>query len=65
MSTLSTLADEVVRRISGYTLRQDRQTHLDVACSASDLVLTLGSAQNVSTGVIQIDVEDECRIRYL
>lgn len=57
MSTINTLADEVIRRLSGFTLRQDRQTHLDVACTDTDLALTLGSALNVSTGVIQIEDE--------
>lgn len=57
MTTLSTLTDEVVRKLSGFTLRQDRQTHLTSAVSTTATTITVASAKNFSTGVIQIGDE--------
>lgn len=57
MATFSQMADEVVRKLAGFTLRQDRQTHLTSAVNVSDLTINVASAKNISTGIIQIDDE--------
>lgn len=57
MATFGSMADEVVRKLAGFTLRQDRQTHLTSAVNATAIVINVASAQNISTGIIQIDDE--------
>lgn len=57
MATFGQMTDEVARKLAGFTLRQDRQTHLTQALSTSSTTIHLGSANNISTGVIQIDDE--------
>jgi hypothetical protein len=57
MATLGSMINEVVRKLSGFTLNQDRQTHLIAAINSSTLSLSLASAQNISSGIIQIDDE--------
>ena len=61
--TLSQMIDEVVLNLAGYTFQQDRATYLKTAVttttssSASPLILSLGSTENVGKGVIEIDEE--------
>lgn len=61
--TLSQMIDEVVLNLSGYTFQQDRATYLKTpvttttSSSASPLILSLGSTENVGKGVIEIDEE--------
>ena len=57
MATFGSMTDEVARKLAGFTLRQDRQTHLTVALNATATTITVASAQNISSGVIQIDDE--------
>lgn len=57
MATFGSMTDEVVRKLAGFTLRQDRQTHLTAAVSATATTVTVASANNISTGIIQIDDE--------
>jgi hypothetical protein len=57
MTTFGSMTDEVVRKLAGFTLRQDRQTHLTVTTTTVALTLTVASAVNISTGVIQIGDE--------
>lgn len=57
MATFGSMADEVVRKLAGFTLRQDRQTHLTAAVNATATSITVASAQNISNGIIQIDDE--------
>lgn len=57
MATLGTMSDEVTRKLAGFTLRQDRQTHLTSAVSVSDTTINIASAQNISSGIIQINDE--------
>ena len=57
MATFGSMTDEVVRKLAGFTLRQDRQTHLTAAASATATSITVASAQNISSGIIQIDDE--------
>lgn len=62
-TTLSNMIDEVLINLSGYTLQQDRATHLKTAIttttstSASPLIVSLGSTENVGKGIIEIDEE--------
>jgi hypothetical protein len=57
------MIDEVVLNLSGYTFQQDRSTYLKTAVttttssSASPLILSLGSTENVGKGIIEIDEE--------
>ena len=61
--TLSQMIDEVILNLAGYTFQQDRSTYLKTAVttttssSASPLVLSLGSTDNVGKGVVEIDEE--------
>lgn len=63
MTTLSTLIDEVSMNLAGYTMAQDKTTHLtaDLANVASTLAapltVSLNSAENVGKGIIEIDEE--------
>jgi len=57
MATFGQMTDEVSRKLAGFTLRQDRQTHLTAAVNATATSITVASAANISTGVIQIDDE--------
>jgi hypothetical protein len=57
MATFGQMTDEVSRKLAGFTLRQDRQTHLTVAANATAVTITVASANNISTGIIQIDDE--------
>jgi hypothetical protein len=57
------MIDEVAVNLAGYTFQQDRSTYLTSAVatttssSASPLILSLGSTDNVGKGVIEIDEE--------
>jgi hypothetical protein len=61
--TLSQMIDEVVLNLAGYTFQQDRATYLKTAVttttssSASPLILSLGSTENVGKGILEIDEE--------
>jgi hypothetical protein len=57
MATFGSMTDEVMRKLAGFTLRQDRQTHLTAAVNATATTITVASAQNISSGIIQIDDE--------
>lgn len=57
MATFGQMTDEVIRKLAGFTLRQDRQTHLTSAITATATTINVASAQNISTGIIQIDDE--------
>lgn len=57
MATFGQMTDEVARKLAGFTLRQDRQTHTTQAVTTSATTIHLGSANNISTGIIQIDDE--------
>jgi hypothetical protein len=51
------MTDEVSRKLAGFTLRQDRQTHLVSGINSTVTSIVVSSASNLSTGVIQIDDE--------
>jgi len=63
MATLSDMINEVSINLSGYTLQQDRATHLiaDVAATASTIAapisLSLASTDSVGKGIVEIDEE--------
>jgi len=57
MATFGQMTDEVSRKLAGFTLRQDRQTHLIDAVSSTATSITVASATNISVGIIQIDDE--------
>ena len=62
-ATLSDMINEVSMNLSGYTLTQDRSTYIKSAVpatassSASPIVLSLGSTDNVGKGIVEIDEE--------
>ena len=62
-TTLSNMIDEVLMNLAGYTLTQDKATHLTVpittttSSSASPTIIALGSADSLGKGVIEIDEE--------
>lgn len=56
-TTYGNLVDEVLLNLSGYTLRQERTTHLTQNISSSDLTLNLGTTTNIGKGVVEIDEE--------
>jgi hypothetical protein len=56
-TTYANLVDEITLNLSGYTLRQDRTTHLTADLSASSLALSLGSTTNIGKGVVEIEEE--------
>ena len=57
------MIDEVSINLSGYTLQQDRATYLKAAIttttstSASPLIMSLGSTENLGKGIVEIDEE--------
>ena len=61
--TLSEMIDEVIINLAGYTFQQDRSTYLKTAVStttsssASPLIVSLGSTENVGKGVIEVGEE--------
>jgi hypothetical protein len=55
--TYAGLVDDVLLKLSGYTLRQDRTTHLTSDLTSSGLSLSLASTQNIGKGSIEIDDE--------
>jgi len=63
MTTLLDMIDEVSINLSGYTLQQDRATHItaNVAATASTIAapitLSLASTDSVGKGVVEIDEE--------
>lgn len=58
MTTFGQMTDEVSRKLAGFTLRQDRQTHVvTTAVTTNATSITVASAANISSGVIQIDDE--------
>jgi len=63
MATLTDMINEVSMNLSGYTLQQDRATHItaDVAATASTIAapitLSLASTDSVGKGIVEIDEE--------
>jgi hypothetical protein len=57
MPTFKELVDEVTINLQGFTLRQDRSTHLTANTTSTAVTMTLSSADNVAKGIIQIEDE--------
>ena len=59
MPSFSQMTSEVQSNLQGYSLRQDRITWLATSggISATDLVIKIGSADNLAKGIVQIDGE--------
>lgn len=56
-TTYANLVDEVLLNLSGYTLRQDRTTHLTQNLTSSGLTLNLADVTNIGKGTVEIDDE--------
>ena len=59
MPTLSEMVNEVRNNLQGYTLRQDRITYVANAggLTTTSSSVTVGSADNLAKGIIEIDDE--------
>jgi len=63
VTTLLDMIDEVSMNLSGYTLQQDRATHITAAVAATSstiaapITLSLASTDSVGKGVVEIDEE--------
>ena len=63
MTTLLDMIDEVSMNLSGYTLQQDRATHITAAVAATSstiaapITLSLASTDSVGKGIVEIDEE--------
>ena len=63
MTTLTDMINEVSINLSGYTLQQDRATHITAAVAATastiaaPITLTLASTDSVGKGIVEIDEE--------
>ena len=59
MPTFEQLVDEVKASLQGYTLRQDRITYVTNASGLTTTTtgITVGSADNLAKGIIEIDDE--------
>ena len=56
-TTFKNLIDDVQLNIQGFTYRQDRATYLTQACTSGDLILYVGSTDNIGKGIVEIDNE--------
>ena len=56
-TTYANLVDEVLLNLSGYTLRQDRTTHLTENITNSSTTLNLASVSNIGKGLVEIEDE--------
>lgn len=57
MTTFNDIIDEVSLNLAGYTMRQDRTTHLTTAVNSSVITFPVNSVDNISKGLIEIDDE--------
>ena len=56
-TTYANLVDEVLLNLAGYTLRQDRTTHLTQDLEVNGFTMNLDSVTNIGKGVVEIDDE--------
>lgn len=56
-TTYTNMVDEALLNLSGYTMRQDRSTHLTQDINSSALTLNLADVSNIGKGVVEIDDE--------
>lgn len=57
MATFNDMVDEVSLHLSGYGMRNEALTHLNSAINTTATQLTVGSAESVGKGLIEIDDE--------
>jgi hypothetical protein len=57
MTTYNEMIEEVLINLEGFSMRQDRSTHLTAAATSSGLTLSLASGENIGKGIIEIDEE--------
>lgn len=56
-NTFDDMVNEVKNKLAGYTLKQDRITYLKSAIDNVQTAITLGSADNLAKGMVEIDDE--------
>jgi hypothetical protein len=56
-TTYGNIIDDVASSLAGYTMRQDRATHLTADINSSAVSLPLADVSNIGKGVIEIDEE--------
>ena len=56
-TTYTSMVDEALLNLSGYTMRQDRTTHLTQDITSSSLILNIADVSNIGKGVVEIDEE--------
>jgi hypothetical protein len=56
-TTYGNIIDDVASSLAGYTMRQDRATHLTADINSSAVSLPLAEVSNIGKGVIEIDEE--------
>lgn len=56
-TTYGSLVDEVLLNLAGYTMRQERTTHLTQDITSTGLTLNLGTTTNIGKGVVEIGEE--------
>ena len=56
-TTYGNIIDDVASSLAGYTMRQDRATHLTADVTSSAVSLALADTSNIGKGVIEIDEE--------
>lgn len=57
MATFNDMVEEVSLHLAGYTMRQDRTTHLTSSLTNTGLSVVVASVDNISKGLIEIDDE--------
>jgi hypothetical protein len=57
MTTYNEMIEEVLINLEGFSMRQDRSTHLTAAVNNSALTLSLASGENIGKGIIEIGEE--------
>jgi hypothetical protein len=56
-TTYGNIIDDVASSLAGYTMRQDRATHLTASINESAISLPLADTSNIGKGVVEIDEE--------
>jgi len=57
MTTYSEMIEEVLLNLEGFSMRQDRSTHLTAAATSSALTLSLAGGESIGRGLIEIGEE--------
>jgi hypothetical protein len=57
MTTLNDLVEEVSLNLAGYTMRQDRSTHLTQDASSTTLNFFIASTENIAKGLVEVGDE--------